>query len=216
MTNYQSRYFGGAAMIRLYHFDLARNTIDVETLAPWILDQPAEQRNLLAAEQARLTTPVDYFAVPINFEERFSAFIPIPVRSSRPAQKMLVPGTLAYWRFDGGGAPGTAFISGQTIVDQSGNGNDLTALVTVPRSADNALTWSDEYHPDQPGHASLYFDGGQNTLHGAYLTSAANAPLNTETFPCGYTLEAFFKLPLSWNSTGNSWMALRPRKPGGT
>ena len=31
ITNYQNRYFGGAAMIRLYHFDLELNTIEVET-----------------------------------------------------------------------------------------------------------------------------------------------------------------------------------------
>ncbi|WP_405067890.1 hypothetical protein OG558_41040 [Kribbella sp. NBC_01510] len=29
LTNYQDRYYGGSGMIRLYHFDLARNTIDV-------------------------------------------------------------------------------------------------------------------------------------------------------------------------------------------
>ena len=39
ITNYQNRYYGGAAMIRLYHFDLDRDTIDVETFSPWILDQ---------------------------------------------------------------------------------------------------------------------------------------------------------------------------------
>ncbi len=37
LTNYQNRYFGGAAMIRLYRFDLDRGVIDVETLSPWIL-----------------------------------------------------------------------------------------------------------------------------------------------------------------------------------
>ena len=211
ITNYQNRYYGGAAMIRLYHFDLARNTIDVETLAPWILDQPAEQRNELAAEQARITTPTDYFSVSIDFEERFSGFIPIRTRPGRPAKKMLVPGTLAYWRFDAGGQPGTPVTSSQTIVDQSGNGNDFSVLQTVPGSGKNVLMWSSEYHPDQPGHASLFFDGGQNPLHGAWLETAANAPLNIETFPYGYTFEAFLKLPLSWNSANNSWMALISR-----
>lgn len=33
LTNYQVRYYGGSAMVRLYHFDLARNTIDVETVS---------------------------------------------------------------------------------------------------------------------------------------------------------------------------------------
>jgi hypothetical protein len=58
ITNYQNRYYGGGAMLRLYHFDLTRNTIDVETIAPWFL---AQNRNALAAQEARLTTATDYF-----------------------------------------------------------------------------------------------------------------------------------------------------------
>jgi hypothetical protein len=210
ITNYQNRYYGGAAMLRLYHFDLARNTIDVETLAPWFLDKAPEQRNVLAAQEARLTTAVDYFSVPIDFEQRFSGFAPVPARPARPAKQMLVPGTLGYWRFDAGGQDGSAFTSGQKVADQSGNGNDLT-LATVPGSASNALTWSSEYHTDQPGHGSLYFNGGQNPLHGAYLTTGSGAPLNKETFASGYTIEAFVKLPLDWNGSNNGWSALLSR-----
>ena len=211
ITNYQNRYFGGAAMLRLYHFDLARSAIDVETISPWILSQPPEQRNVLAAQEARLTTPVDYFSIPIDFGQRFSGFAPVPVRPGRPARKMLIPGTLAYWRFDAGGATGSAVTSSQTIPDLSGHGNDLSTLVTVPGSASNALTWSDEYHPDQPGHGSLYFDGGQNPLHGAYLTTGSSAPLNNETFTSGFTFEVFVKIPLDWDSSNNSWMAVLSR-----
>jgi len=211
ITNYQNRYFGGGGMLRLYHFDLARNAIDVETVSPWILSQPPERRNVLAAQEARLTTAVDYFSMQIDFEQRFAGFAPAPTRPSRPASKELVPGTLAYWRFDAGGADGTAVAASQTIRDLSGHGNDLSTLVTVPGSASDVLTWSDEYHPDQPGHGSLYFDGGQNPLRGAYLTTAANAPLNTETFTKGFTLEVFVKIPLDWNSDDNSWMAVLSR-----
>jgi len=211
ITNYQNRYFGGAAMIRLYHFDLARNAIDVETISPWAMSRPAEERNVLAAQEARLSTAVDYFSVPLDFERRFSGFAAAAARSSRPARPVVAPGTLAYWRFDAGGAPGTPFTAGQTIPDLSGHGNDLTALVTVPGSASNALTWSSDHHPGQPGHGSLYFDGGQNPLHGAYLTTAAKAPLNTETFASGFTVEVFVKIPLDWNSSDNSWMAVLSR-----
>ena len=80
ITNYQNRYYGGAAMIRLYHFDLARNTIDVETIAPWILDQPEAGRNLLAAQESRITTPTDYFSMSVDFEQRFSGFDPVRTR----------------------------------------------------------------------------------------------------------------------------------------
>lgn len=208
ITNYQNRYFGGGGMIRLYHFDLARNTVDVETISPWILAQPPEHRNALAAQEARLTTDVDYFSMPIDFDQRFAGFAPIPSRPARPGRQMVVPGTLAYWRFDEGGANGTAFTSGQTIRDLSGHGNDLTSLVTVSA---NALTWSADHHPDQPGHASLYFAGGQNPLRGAYLTTGAHAPLNTETFPHGFTFEVFVKIPLDWNADDNSWMSVLSR-----
>ncbi|HEX3786070.1 MAG TPA: LamG-like jellyroll fold domain-containing protein [Pseudonocardiaceae bacterium] len=211
ITNYQNRYFGGGGMIRLYHFDLARDTIDVETISPWILTQPPRQRNVLAAQEARLTTAVDRFAIPLDFNQRFAAFAPVPTRPGRPARQMLVPGTLAYWRFDAGGANGAAVTAGQTIRDLSGHGNDLTTLTTVPGSAANALTWSDEYHPAQPGHGSLYFDGGQNPLHGGYLTTAVNAPLNTETFPHGYTVEVFVRIPLDWDGNDNSWMSVLSR-----
>jgi hypothetical protein len=211
ITNYQNRYFGGGGMLRLYHFDLARGTIDVETISPWILAQPPEQRTVLAAQEARLTTAVDYFSMPIDFAQRFAGFAPVPARPDRPARQMLVPGTLAYWRFDAGGANGSPVTSGQPIRDLSGHGNDLNTLVTLPGTAAGALTWSADHHPDQPGHGSLYFDGGRNPLHGAYLTTAGNSPLNTETFARGFTIEAFVKLPLDWDADNNSWCALLSR-----
>jgi hypothetical protein len=213
ITNYQNRYFGGGAMLRLYHFDLTRNIIEVETLSPWALSQPPQTHNWLAAQEARLTTGVDNFSIPIDFQERFSGFAPaVLTAADRPASSVLVPGTLAYWRFDDGGANGTPVTASQPIRDLSGHGNDLAVLVTVPGSPADVLTWSDDYAPGQPGHGSLYFTGGQNNpLVGAYLTTAANAPLNTETFPSGWTIEAFVKLSLDWNSSNNSWQAVLSR-----
>ncbi|NEB92772.1 LamG-like jellyroll fold domain-containing protein [Streptomyces bauhiniae] len=202
IANYQNRYFGGGGMIRLYHFDLVRNTIDVETINPWILAQDPGSRNELAAELARVSGPVDNFSVPIDFKERFAGFDPVPVRPARPAARELVKGTLAYWRFDGQGAPGTALAEGQRIHDLSGKGNDLTVVI-VPGSAADALTWSADHHPAQPGHASLQFAGGRDPVHGAYLTTGATAPLNFETLRGGYTIEAFVRMPLDWDAGKN-------------
>ena len=211
ITNYQNRYFGGAAMLRLYHFDLARGVIDVETVAPYFLAQDPAERSPLADQHLRLTTPVDLFSVPIDFEERFRNFIPVPVRPARPAGQLVVPGTLAYWRFDTGGVSGSPVGAGQIVRDLSGRGNELTAAA-VPGSAADALTWSNDHHPDQPGHASLRFAGGRNPLHGAYLTTGAKAPLNAETFRRGYTIEAFLKIPLDWDAGTNGWMAVLTRR----
>ena len=37
----------------------------------------------------------------------------------------------------------------------------LSVVLGLPGTA---LTWSSDYAPSQPGHGSLYFDGGQNPL----------------------------------------------------
>jgi hypothetical protein len=201
LTNYQNRYFGGAAMIRLYHFDLDRNVIDVETVSPWILGRAAKGLNELERQEIELSGDADRFSVDIDFADRFSGFAPVPPRPARPASKMLVPGTVAYWRFDGHDDGDT--VTG-TVRDLSGSGNDLT-LVTV---GGGTLTWSSDHHPDQPGHGSLEFQGFKSPLKGAYLRTVDGAPLNSATFKSGYTIEAFYRLPADWDPDHNAWSGL--------
>ncbi|MER5181219.1 LamG-like jellyroll fold domain-containing protein [Streptomyces sp. NPDC002896] len=209
LTNYQNRYYGGSAMIRLYHFDLARGTIDVETFSPWLLSKAADDLNELEREEIELTGPDDRFSLAIDFEQRFSGFAPVPPRPARPASALLVPGTVAYWRFDSG-EDGSALPDAARVRDLSGHGNDLTA-VRVPGSPSGALTWSDAHHPDQPGHGSLRLDGGKPPLRGGYLRTADDAPLNGATFPRGYTIEAFFRLPADWDASRDAWSGILGR-----
>ena len=148
-----------------------------------------------AGTYARQTPSTDLFSIPLDFEQRFAGFAPTTPRPARPASKVVIPGTQAYWRFDQGGANGTPVTSGQTIRDLSGHGNHLTTLVSVPGGSGPALTWSNDHAPDQPGHASLYFNGDDSSVSGAYLTTGAKAPLNSETFRGGFTIETFVKVP---------------------
>jgi hypothetical protein len=200
ITNYQDRYYGGAAMIRLYHFDLARNTIDVETISPWILAQQPDRRSLLAEAEIELTDGTNRFSIPLDFTSRFAGFAPEPVRPARPAGALVIPGTVAYWRFDGP--------VGTRVVDHSGRGNDLTPVL-LPGSPGDSLRASTEHHPDQPGHASWIFAGGKNPARGGYLRTAENAPLNRLTFRGGYTIEAFVKL--ADDGLDHSWEGLLSR-----
>jgi hypothetical protein len=220
ITNYQNRYYGGAAMIRLYHFDLSRDTIDVETLSPWILGQPERARNRLEREEAELTSDADRFSVPVDFARRFAGFDPQPARPARPARQLLIPGTVAYWRFD------TQLTD--RVPDQSGHGNDLVRKAVDGSPAD-ALTWSADHHPDQPAHGSLRLVAGKDEtglslpgawtsgrrsakrLYGAYLETVPSAPLNAATLSRGYTVEAFFKLPTDWDAGRNAWAGLLSR-----
>jgi hypothetical protein len=210
ITNYQDRYYGGAAMIRLYRFDLARDTIDVATFSPYFLGMSPETRDELAAREVERTGPADYFSVPIDFRARFDGFDPVPPPPPRPAGAVLVPGTLAYWRFDDGTPAGTALVEGKVIRDLSGHGNDLTR-VTVGGGTP-VLSYSAEYHPDQPAHASLYFQGGAGK--GAYLRTADHAPLNALAFASGYTFEAFLKLPRDFDGS-HAWCGLLSRMGSG-
>ncbi|WP_367319657.1 LamG-like jellyroll fold domain-containing protein [Streptomyces sp. HUAS ZL42] len=196
LTNYQNRYFGGAAMIRLYRFDLDRNVIDVETVSPWILGRAATGLNELERQEIELSGDGDRFSVEIDFADRFSGFAPVPDRPARPASQVVIPGTVAYWRFESPAAG--------TVRDLSGQGNDLS-LVTV---GGGKLGWSPDHHPEQPGHGSLEFQGYKSPLKGAYLRTVDGAPLNSATFPNGYTIEAFYRLPADWDPAHNSWSGL--------
>ncbi|MEV6117011.1 LamG-like jellyroll fold domain-containing protein [Streptomyces sp. NPDC052109] len=196
LTNYQNRYFGGAAMIRLYHFDLDRNVIDVETVSPWILGRAGKGLNELERQEIELSGEADRFSVEIDFAARFSGFDPVPARPARPASKMLIPGTVAYWRFD---SP----VSG-SVRDLSGRGNDLTTVSV----AGGSLGWSADHHPDQPGHGSLELQGYKSPLKGAYLRTVDSAPLNSATFDNGYTIEAYYWLPADWDASHHAWSGL--------
>jgi hypothetical protein len=203
LTNYQNRYFGGAAMIRLYRFDLDRGVIDVETVSPWILGRAAKGLNELERQEIELSGDADRFTVDIDFASRFAGFDPVPARPARPASKMLVRGTAAYWRFE-------SAVSG-TVRDLSGHGNDLT-VVSV---GGGSLGWSADHHPDQPGHGSLEFQGYKSPLKGACLQTVDKAPLNSAVFKDGYTIEVFYRMPADWDPDHNAWAGLVSRRGTG-
>jgi hypothetical protein len=187
VANYQDRYYGGAAMIRLYRFDLRRNRIDVETFAPWLLAKDPARRTPLEAEIAELTSDTDRFSIEIDFARRLGRPLPRP----RPAEQVVDADTVAYWRFD---EPGLSVADGARVRDLSNNTNDLFVR-RLAGSAAAVLTRSADHHEGAPAHASLRFDGGQDPDRGAILHTAPDAALNSMTFLDGYTIEAFVKLP---------------------
>lgn len=211
ITNYQDRYYGGAGMVRLYSFDLVRQVVDVETFSPWFLARDPEKRTPLEAETIELTGPVDRFSLDIDFADRFQGFAPVVPPAPRPASRVMLRGTVAYWRFDSSGlasagTAGSAVAAGTVARDLSGHGNDLRVQL-LHDSASKALTWSGDHHTEQPAHASLRFDGGKSPDRGAILTTAAQAPLNSLTFTSGFTIETFIKLPEPFEGD-HAWMGI--------
>ncbi|WP_083970866.1 LamG-like jellyroll fold domain-containing protein [Actinoplanes awajinensis] len=203
ITNYQDRYYGGAAMIRLYHFDLERNRVDVETFAPWFLARDPARRTPLEAETIELTSDVNRFSLDVDFDERFAAFAPPALPKPRPAAQVVDRHTVAYWRFD---QAGQSVADGAQVKDWTGKGNDLTVR-RLANSTAETLTLAADHHEGAPAHASLKFDGGKNPDRGAILQTGPNAPVNSMKFLGGYTIELFMKLPDPYEGD-HSWMGV--------
>jgi hypothetical protein len=147
-----------------------------------------------------MTGPADRLSIPIDFTARFAGFAPVPVPAPRPASQVMPAGTLAYWRFDPDGMPD------QVARDLTGHGNDLTVTL-LPGSPPQTLTRSAGFHPGQPAHAGLRFDGARSPDRGAILRTGADAPLNHATLRDGYTIEVFLKLPEPFVGD-HAWMGI--------
>ncbi|PSL06081.1 3',5'-cyclic AMP phosphodiesterase CpdA [Haloactinopolyspora alba] len=211
ITNYQDRYYGGAGMIRLYQFDLARGVIDVETFAPWFLTRDAAERPPLGAEVIELTGDVDRFSLPLDTEARFAGFAPDTSPRPRPPRRVIGRHTVAYWRFDTVGLrgrveDGAVVDDGAVAADLTRNGNDLVVR-RLHSSGPGVLTRSVEHHEGAPAHASLRFDGGQSPDRGAVLEAVADAAINSATFLDGFTIELFVKLPEPFEGD-HAWMGI--------
>lgn len=211
LTNYQQRYFGGAAMLRLYHFDLERGVVDVETVNPFFEAMAPEQRNTLAAQEVELSGETDRFTMPLDPAARFAGFAPVAARPRRAAEAVLVPGTVAYWRFEGAtaGAAGRALSSSTRVRDHSGQGNDLVVATSAGSGAGD-LRWSPSHHPDQPSGGSLLLSGRART--GTCLRTVDGAPLDTATFERGYTVEAFVQIPDDFDPATEAFAAVLSRR----
>lgn len=211
LANYQDRFFGGSAMMRLYEFDLGEGTVDVQTFSPYWLSIPSSARSPLGRGEARLTDSANQFTMEVNFRERFAPLVPVKPLPAVAADKVVIPGTLAYWRFEG--QNGVPVPEGAIAVrDLSGHGNDLTRM-TLANGKASDLVYTQAFHPAQPSRGSLFINGSnQNPSQGgAYLRTADKAPLNSETFRNGYTVEAFVRLPEDCCDDKHAWMGVLSR-----
>ena len=208
ITNYQDRFFGGSAMMRLYEFDLDAGTIEVQTFSPYWLSIAPGARSQLGSEEVALNDAANHFTMKVNFRDRFKPLPPVKLLPPVAADKVVIPGTLAYWRFEGqNGAPVPQ--GGLAVHDLSGHGNDLTR-VTLSNGTANDMVYTREFHPAQPSRGSLFINGN-SSQGGAYLRTADGAPLNAETFKNGYTFEAFARFPQDCCG-GDPWMGLLARQ----
>ncbi|MGN8199207.1 LamG-like jellyroll fold domain-containing protein [Salinisphaera sp. RV14] len=137
---------------------------------------------------------------------------PVPARDSEDYPK--VSGTLAHWRFFKTGVrDGTQFNfdhrSGDwPIADVSpddANANPLFVNTWMKRNSN--LLWSTDHHPASAAPGSLQFVNTKKH-DSPYFTTDRNAPINTELFENGYTIEAFVKIGADFDAKKNAWMGI--------
>jgi len=123
----------------------------------------------------------------------------------------VVDGTLAHWRFYNSSAKDgdlfSPYQAGQAIADSSKAAANPITLMTWMGGQAGDLVWSTDHHLASSAPGSLQFLHSTKT-RANYFVTAQGAPLNTELFPNGYTVEAFVKIATNFDPNINSWMGI--------
>ena len=200
-------------MIRLYHFDLARNTIDVETISPWILGQEPEQRNELEQREIELTDPTNRFSLADRLR-RAVRRLRTRCRRGRPAAPaaVLVQGTRRLLAVRPGTRPTARrcrTASGST--DLSGRGNHLDPGHPRRQRAGRrcagrpSTTATSRRTPASSSTAARSRPAAPTCVRSTARRSTTRRSRN------GYTIEAFVKLPADVRATNHAWMSIVSR-----
>ncbi|AWB84925.1 LamG-like jellyroll fold domain-containing protein [Corynebacterium liangguodongii] len=131
-------------------------------------------------------------------------------RPTSPTDYPAVEGTAVHWRpgqatFNGRRlADGDAVPAGSIVPDVAG-GQDFTRARLRIGTREDSITYSTDHHELSSDEGSLRWDKPTSKIAVSYFETAAGAPINSETFPNGYTIEAFVKLDENFNGDDNGW-----------
>lgn len=232
LVDYQMATDGGNGYMRLIELDPGRNTIRNFSFSPWVMDKPQADRSYI--DELELNDPANAFTIAFDFKARFEAFnkaIVLPKQAGnvslidktrdilaaagyqRPADPRTPPAgaedyaksdlTLAHWRFVGGQA-GTPVTANDVVADVTGN-NPLRRGFPANSPLD-AMVWSNSKHAFSAAPGSICMKSDKSVSLVNYLSTAADAPLNAQTFETGYTIEAFIQLGADFAEQKHGWM----------
>jgi hypothetical protein len=242
VIDYQMAYMGGNGYLGLYELDFTNDRIASTVVSPWVPTKPKAtlipefDQAIRTGPMQQLDLPIDWdsrfagFAVPkappvathgsliaAAEQQILSGYTEPTPPVNAPAHDAEdyphVEGTLAHWRFAEPDGTTGAIGAGETIADVAGD-NPITRaplssgngqLQDLSRSSDHAYLSSD------PGSA-CFTNTTKSPLRASYLNTAADAPVNAETFPNGYTIETFVKIDPKWTGGTNAWMGALTRE----
>lgn len=207
VVDYQSAFHGGNGMLRTLEFDMDKNRIHTSSFSPWVMGMPEKQRT--AFDEEKLVDDFNDFTVAMDFEERFSGFQPIiSVKKEVPK----VEGTVAYWQMDNRSAAEGQAVAGKgaAVKDLSGKGNDLYRIDEGDAKPGD-LIWYKGNAQNPQSNSGIRFFNNKSQKKGSYLKTSDQAPINAQTFPNGYTIEAVVKLGPDFDADKHSWMGILGR-----
>ena len=161
------------------------------------------------------------------------AALPRTASAAEPADG--APAVYADWKFNASSAQGSAEDNTLVISDASGNDNDLELVVSDNGAkASDFLTLEEKSMTGAQDAGSMKFSGlkaedqaqldeltGEtrenyilNDLEYAYLRTKDGAPINTQTFEDGYTIEIVFMMPEDYDAS-DAWMNILAREGSG-
>lgn len=233
LIDYQMAYEGGNGYLGLVEMDLSHDTLTLQTASPWVTAKP--QETLTGYDQPLLDGPGQRFTLDLDYSERFAGFAPDfqagtgtwpsltqkardllldgfvgpdPVTTETPGNALdfaEAEGTVAHWRMNG--LPEGVLPEGGVVPDVA-HGNDLTRAaidpaVTTAQPGDVTVVHGGVHGFSSDGAAVCFANSSADRF--SYLTTAAGAPANAETFPDGYTIETFLQVDPSWTADANGW-----------
>jgi hypothetical protein len=121
----------------------------------------------------------------------------------------------ADWQFSKQNIKSGSIDTGDLVMqDASGNGNDLELKTTGDANSSekaNIIKWSSLNSENTSTGESLEFNNYKGAPVGIYLSTVSGAPINTEKFTNGYTVEVLYKMPANFDKDKYSWMGILGR-----
>lgn len=238
VVDYQMAYMGGNGLMRLYEFNFTDGIIKGSSFSPWVPLKPDDTLNnfdqaWLSEDNQNFTLPINFKERFKNFNPSFSIktgsregeitdvakkiiltnFSQTTQVAGTPAKSLddfpASPNTVAHWKFynpsakDGDKFP---YSNGQMILDYNLAGQGALQLNTW-MGRDGDLVWSTSHHPLSSTPGSLKFLNSTKT-RASYFTPISGAPILTNDFSHGYTLEVFLLIDPAFDVNINGWMGI--------
>lgn len=185
------------------------------TEIPAATEAPAEETPAPTEEPAATETPAPTEApavteTPVPTETPAATATPAPTETPAPtgtpeptalpveAKENGLP-VAADWKFDESSIASGSIAGGDLVLkDQSGNGNDLRMETYGSADWTQYLSFSGDSMTGQGG--SMVFNGDSAAKTGVDFITVDGAPINSQEFEQGYTMEFLYYFPEDWTA----------------